>query len=1791
MYKNGHEFLDDLFSSKKENNNNNKPKNNNNTKASNSGKSDNYGNNTVNSAFNDDPRIKAYNTIPIDYNNVDNDYYQYNNYNNNNSRYNNNNSSNYYNDNNNNNYYLYNNNNNNFNNYEDYNNNNYNNMEVEQQLYVQNNNYQQDYIQQQPEEEQYVQKEEENYQQEPEYIQQQQEEVIVEEEINQEENYQSNEQQLECNVQQQQENEINNNEYNNVEYNDNQYYELEGEDPLFTAIQPTISEEVIIEEQEEEQQQYIPTQPEEEYTQQQEEIVVEEINQEENVPYYNNENVIPTTIIQENEEEMMVDEQVIIIPEEEKENFQQEGYQLNEQPIMVEEEEEIQNTIIDVKEGEEEQYIQQPIMIEEEEELIDHTNTTYTTITTSINDDEMDNDQQLNSTIKSSTNVNEMMEITNEIAVTKIKINDFQEKYLNEYLQKQLKKCLQNNNQNNKFNNNEKLENFIEIITKLIFQLISKGKTQSTIVNTLIKNNLLNEKDASLLIYEFYLEMINTSSKTRKELFGFESEEEERRRNEEAERQEKIANEMNNPSVLQKHVAKAEKMVNNLGNVLKNDPLNNGRGVVVSSSSSSGRLLNEVEKEFNDFRVPTKEQFEIYRTYNEQMSDGVVFPYYITSTQFNALTKGMSVSDSNVTGRVDFIVLDGMESLIMEDLDYATTGNRVTPSPSTGQDYYNEMEDNSSKRSYEKNDRNRNNKKQKPESVMSSSSTSSSTIANGVNIQVLLRCRPANDKEKGSPLSIEISSLNKREVRVHQKLVHGKEVTKLFTFDRVYGASTTQKELFDESIKHIVDETLDGFNCTIFAYGQTSSGKTFTMEGRRDEATSEIIDNQAGVIPRSVYHIFETLERNKTEYTIKVSCMELYNEELQDLLTDRQNKLKIFEDSTGRKGTVVSGLEEITVRDSSQIMSILDDAQKRRQIAETNMNKASSRSHCITTITIHMKEVNDEGEELIKTGKLNLVDLAGSENIQRSGAVKLRAKEAGMINQSLLTLGRVITALTEHSPHVPYRESKLTRILQDSLGGRTKTCLIATISPSVLCFEETMSTLDYAHKAKSIKNKPEVNLRISKAALIKEMAADMEKLKAELNSQRLKNGVFLPPEQYEEQVKKLEEQEGTIRELEDQVQLKMKEYEELNELFKVRDKELQNEMASHTETKQSLETTKMNLEETKNSLSVVKRELDETNFVLTKHQETEEELHTEAHGLLHGLRESMDDIEGFVKKVERKSKVEAENHSLVERFKDSLRKKVIGAEEDVESVVGLFNGLHQTAKTSVEEFLTDKTTHFMSTKEKVDSMVNCFNQSQMELLSLVNGRGKNQENCYNQLRQGQVLFEQTLLQSVGTMKQLFEQSVRIIRDQVEVHNNELQNLTNLFVDTLSRNTKAMETFTTAHLQVMKDLSQDVQKTSSVHVNQMSSYQISMDELVEQQKQQNHLMKLELMKQVETLLETTIEKQETKLCQSITSFKQFCGQSIDSMKDMEKSVGLHTEKINCSVQDLKQGVENNQQASLKQSQEYNSNLGGAVEKINSETNNLSNKLYNYCDIFNTSINSHTQRVNATIDSDMKEQKEFIDATHDICSNNKTNFMQSQSQFQNAMDTYDNRIKLFSDSQLSQHNQYFEKVQTFTSEFKDSNLNEMKRNIDNFFLNSDNPTGSTPQKKKRKLPERLPRTLPKNELLELYRSSMLPPPPVIKPVENEPQEMEDDSLVSIESSEAEGEKLMEDETNKENLFNSSLSTFAKRDSENFNISGALSPKKVKTVEAKPNQNNKKKPTITKVIKANKNTESIR
>ncbi|GJP43711.1 hypothetical protein CLOM_g3143, partial [Closterium sp. NIES-68] len=305
--------------------------------------------------------------------------------------------------------------------------------------------------------------------------------------------------------------------------------------------------------------------------------------------------------------------------------------------------------------------------------------------------------------------------------------------------------------------------------------------------------------------------------------------------------------------------------------------------------------------------------------------------------------------------------------------------------------------------------------------------------------------------------------------------------------------------------------------------------------------------------PRSIKHIFDKLDSQGAEYSIKVTYLELYNEEITDLLApddillsaEPKKALALMED--GKGGVIVRGLEEEVVNNSSDIFTLLERGSAKRRTAETMLNKQSSRSHSIFTITIHVRESTPEGVELVKCGKLNLVDLAGSECIGRSGAKDGRAREAGEINKSLLTLGRVITALVDHTGHIPYRDSKLTRLLRDSLGGRTKTCIIATVSPVALCLEETLNTLEYAQRAKNIKNKPEVNQRTTKSKLLKDMAGEVEKLKQELKAQREKDGVHLTVQQHENLLRQVQSLTDLIGQNTDELEQRAEEIKQLNE--------------------------------------------------------------------------------------------------------------------------------------------------------------------------------------------------------------------------------------------------------------------------------------------------------------------------------------------------------------------------------------------------------------------------------------------------------------------------------------------------------------------------------------------------------------------------------------------------------------------------------------------------------------------
>lgn len=377
-------------------------------------------------------------------------------------------------------------------------------------------------------------------------------------------------------------------------------------------------------------------------------------------------------------------------------------------------------------------------------------------------------------------------------------------------------------------------------------------------------------------------------------------------------------------------------------------------------------------------------------------------------------------------------------------------------------------------------------------------------------------------------------------------------INKTFTVDKVYGAGADQLSLFEGVAENICDDFLRGYNCTIMAYGQTGSGKTYTMFGDIDNS------ERSGVVPRCLTHLFNRIENND-DIKLKCSFVEIYNEEIKDLLNDSGKNLQIF----GSTGNIkIKGLNEFHINNYQQGLQFLNVGLQKRETQFTKMNNHSSRSHTIFTISLCKKVDGD-----YQFSKMNLVDLAGSENVRKSGSINQRAKEAGSINQSLLSLGKVINSLVDGSKFIPYRESKLTRLLQDSLGGETKTTLIANVSPSLLDLHSTLSTLDYAAKAKNIQNTAQIGPLISEKLVVAELVNENRKLQMDLLATRKKeNNIVMDTENYNDFILQRENLKSEVSELKEKNKVLNIRYQELQDLER-KNKKLWNENFENIESR------------------------------------------------------------------------------------------------------------------------------------------------------------------------------------------------------------------------------------------------------------------------------------------------------------------------------------------------------------------------------------------------------------------------------------------------------------------------------------------------------------------------------------------------------------------------------------------------------------------------------------------------
>ena len=357
-----------------------------------------------------------------------------------------------------------------------------------------------------------------------------------------------------------------------------------------------------------------------------------------------------------------------------------------------------------------------------------------------------------------------------------------------------------------------------------------------------------------------------------------------------------------------------------------------------------------------------------------------------------------------------------------------------------------------------------------------------------------------------------------------------------YQLDNVFDPSCRTKDVYDRTTRGIIESVLNGFNGTVFAYGQTSSGKTHTMQGSAEEP---------GIIPFAVHDVFDSIDRSEgREFLVRVSYLEIYNEQMVDLFSAdtvapptkpqmgssgsrdlfgssigggsfdrperRVSRLQIKEDS--ERGVYVSGLKEEIVTSPTQVLELLRTGVARRHVGETNMNVESSRSHTIFRMVVESRAVGENAsgaangaQDAVLVATLNLVDLAGSERVVKTGAEGIRMKEGANINKSLLNLGIVINKLTEGAEgkgsHIPFRDSKLTRILQPALGGNSKTAIVCNVTLAAAHAEETHSTLRFAVRAKRVCNNATVNEVVSESALIKRQQREIEELRKKLGGE------------------------------------------------------------------------------------------------------------------------------------------------------------------------------------------------------------------------------------------------------------------------------------------------------------------------------------------------------------------------------------------------------------------------------------------------------------------------------------------------------------------------------------------------------------------------------------------------------------------------------------------------------------------------------------------------------------------
>ncbi|XP_076291739.1 kinesin-like protein Klp61F [Lasioglossum baleicum] len=949
-------------------------------------------------------------------------------------------------------------------------------------------------------------------------------------------------------------------------------------------------------------------------------------------------------------------------------------------------------------------------------------------------------------------------------------------------------------------------------------------------------------------------------------------------------------------------------------------------------------------------------------------------------------------------------------------------------------------------------------------------------------IQVFVRVRPINDAERAGKSVTVVDTPSSKELVVREKPCDKR--TKKFAFDRVFGAFSKQIEVYNAVVRPLLEEVLAGYNCTVLAYGQTGTGKTFTME-TFDNSNSVLnwqADTNAGFIPRSLSHLFDELRiLGVQEYSVRVSFLELYNEEVYDLLSVNTGaaKIRIFEDSTKKGAVIVNGLEEVTIYNKSDVYTILQKGSEKRQTAATLMNANSSRSHTIFSITVHIKENTVDGEELLKTGKLNLVDLAGSENIGRSGAVDKRAREAGNINQSLLTLGRVITALVENTPHIPYRESKLTRLLQESLGGRTRTSIIATVSPASVNLEETLSTLDYAHRAKNITNRPEINQKFSKKALLQEYTEEIEKLRKDLFATRDRNGVYLDPENYNEmqslidfQNKEIEEKLNHIKALENTLHYKEKIFNDL----KSKNSEQADELLN---TKNQLETTTHTLMNATSRLAISEQEKEEQKHLVEKHASTESVLLSQVESVLEVVDTAATDVHKLHDKIFRKMEIGQRNSALGQQTKHNVKERCRKVEADLSTHTKKMTQFCQSLNSYINE-------QALSLGEYIDKSIQDISINFVDPMK--NSTDKLARHSEDSPSRYQELFKKEL-ENVATMTEQQcsinnDCSIKAKRLQNVIDNKIAENLKNLETSVSQK----IDNITQTAMRFMSLISQASMNERDLLSSNIQDIRTNVED-IRQSESSIMQMRCNFAKMMEELQESFCQMQaednenHSSICGTLSNIDETCNIIND---EHSNACRVKAEKENCIQEKLQNDLQIMKQTVSEETEKMRRISQDSVAEAKALISELQASLENNCDTF-TKYQNCVKRSMTEIQRKMNEDNSLIlSLINDVCT-----------VVNNAGDERTRSLNSLKTAFVRACSEMNKTLETGNLNFGDTNnqiiaeLSAIRDRVEKFFVEDlyrDIPTGQTPVKKTFQYSKNLAKTSPPERILQRFRETL-------------------------------------------------------------------------------------------------------